>query len=244
MNDLIGKLHSFESCGTVDGLGIRFVVFMQGCPLKCKYCHNPDTWKIHDAKYERSVSFVINEIKKYKDFYVNKGGVTITGGEPLMQSEFVKELLKECKKEEIHTALDTSGAIFNEHTKEVLEFTDLVLLDIKSIDSNEYKDLTGASLEPTIKFAKYLSKIGKPIWIRHVLVPGITDKDEYLENLADFVKDLKSVEKVEILPFHKMGEFKWKELNLDYQLSNVKTPTNERVENAKNIFRTRGLNCK
>lgn len=241
MEEIRGKLHSFESCGTVDGPGIRFIVFTQGCPLRCKYCHNPDTWKMRDAKYNRNIPFVMNEIIKYKNFFLNGGGVTVTGGEPLMQPEFVKELFIACKEEGIHTALDTSGYIFNDKVKEVLEYTNLVLLDIKCIDEKEYKELTGVELTPTLEFAKYLSDIGKPMWIRHVLVPGITDRDDYLERLADFVKELKSVEKVEILPFHKMGEFKWKELGLEYQLDKVESPTVERVENAKNIFRSRGI---
>lgn len=243
MHQVTGKLHSFESFGTVDGLGIRFVVFMQGCELRCKYCHNPDTWKMSEAKYERSVSFVMNEIVKYKDFYINGGGVTVTGGEPLLQSEFVKELFKECRKEGIHTALDTSGHIYNHHVKELLDFTDLVLLDIKHIDEVEYFKLTNGELEPTLKFARYLSMINKPMWIRHVLVPEITDVDEYLEKLADFIKTLKTVENVEILPFHKMGEFKWKELGLKYELSDTSIPSDERFKNAKEIFRRRGVLC-
>lgn len=241
MSMIKGKLHSFESCGTVDGPGIRFIVFTQGCPLRCKYCHNPDTWKLKDAKYERTTDFVMNEILKYKSFFINGGGVTVTGGEPLMQEDFVEDLFKKCKEEGIHTALDTSGYIFNDRIKEVLQYVDLVLLDIKCMDAKEYRELTGVDLDPTLKFAKYLSEIGKPMWIRHVLVPGITDRDEYLESLADFVKSLNAVEKVEILPFHKMGEFKWKELGLEYQLDKVESPTRERVENAKEIFRSRGI---
>lgn len=241
MAEIKGKLHSFESCGTVDGPGIRFIVFTQGCPLRCKYCHNPDTWKLKDASYERTPEFVMHEILKYKNFFANGGGVTITGGEPLMQEDFVEELCKKCRQEGVHTALDTSGYIFNDRIKEVLEYVDLVLLDIKCINPKEYLELTGVELENTLKFAKYLSEIGKPMWIRHVLVPGITDRDEYLEELAEFVATLKSVEKIEILPFHKMGEFKWKELGIEYQLDKVESPTRERVENAKEIFRKKGL---
>jgi len=237
----IGKLHSFESCGTVDGPGIRFIVFTQGCPLRCKYCHNPDTWKLKDAKYERTSEFVMKEIVKYKNFYTNGGGVTITGGEPLMQPDFIEEIFKLCKKESIHTALDTSGYIFNDRVKEILEFVDLVLLDIKSIDEIEYKELTGVELAPTLRFAEYLSSIKKPIWLRHVLVPGITDRDDHLDRLANFASKLTNIEKIEILPFHKMGEFKWRELGLKYQLDKVESPTLERVENARNIFRSKGL---
>lgn len=236
-----GKLHSFESCGTVDGPGIRFIVFTQGCPLRCKYCHNPDTWKIRDAKYERTTEFVMDEIVKYKNFFINGGGITITGGEPLMQPEFVKDLILKCKEEGIHTALDTSGYIFNEKVREILNLVDMVLLDIKCIDKDEYRELTGVELEPTLKFAEYLSEINKPVWIRHVLVPGITDRDDYLIRLADFVSKLTNVEKVEILPFHKMGEFKWRELGLKYQLDKVEAPSFERVENAKKIFRNKGI---
>ncbi|MDN5303858.1 MAG: pyruvate formate lyase activating enzyme [Fusobacteriaceae bacterium] len=242
--DIKGRLHSYETCGTVDGPGIRFVVFMQGCPLKCKYCHNPDTWDINKAKYERSVDEVIYEIKKYKNFIHPKGGVTITGGEPLVQIEFVKALLKECKKEGLHTAIDTSGYIFNDKVKELLEYVDLVLLDIKCMDEKEYLDLTSVKLDNTLKFAKYLSEIGKKIWIRHVLVPGITDRDSYLHKLGEFCKNLKTVDLVEILPFHKMGEYKWKELGMEYKLYKIDSPTTERVENAKNIMKQYGLNVR
>lgn len=241
MEEIKGKLHSFETCGMVDGPGLRFIVFTQGCPLRCKYCHNPESWKLRDAKYERTPSFVVNEIKKYKSFIQNGGGMTITGGEPFMQPDFIKEIFKGCQKEGIHTCVDTSGYFFNDKVKEVLEYVDLVLLDIKCIDPDEYFELTKVPLENTLKFAKYLDEIGKPTWIRHVLVPGITDRDDYLEKTADFVATLKNVEKVEILPFHKMGEFKWKERGMDYQLDKVETPTRERVENAKNIFKSRGI---
>ena len=231
-----GKLHSLESFGAVDGLGIRFVVFTQGCPLRCLYCHNPDTWKLKDNKYEHDVSFLIHELVKYKDFLVNGGGITVTGGEPLMQSEFVKELFIECKKKGIHTALDTSGYIFNDKVKELLEVTELVLLDIKCIDEEEHKNLTGVELQPILDFANYLSHIKKPMWIRHVLLPGYTDKDEQLQKLSDFVKTLNSVERVEILPFHKMGEYKWKELGLEYRLKDIEDPSEESIEHAKSFF--------
>ena len=194
--ELTGKLHSFESCGTVDGPGIRFIVFTQGCPLRCKYCHNPDTWELKNAKYERSIEFTINEIKKYKPFFRNGGGLTVTGGEPFVQINYIEALFKRAKEEGIHTVVDTSGYIFNDRVKEVLEYVDMVLLDIKSINPETYKELTGVELENTMKFAEYLNSIGKPVWIRHVVVPGITDKKENLEKLADYVSTLKNVEKV------------------------------------------------
>ena len=240
--ELTGKLHSFESCGTVDGPGIRFIVFTQGCPLRCKYCHNPDTWDLKDAKYERSIEFTINEIKKYKPFFRNGGGLTVTGGEPFVQINYIEALFKRAKEEGIHTVVDTSGYIFNDRVKEVLENVDLVLLDIKSINPDTYKSLTGVELENTLKFAEYLDSIGKPVWIRHVVVPGITDKKENLEKLADYVSKLKNVEKIELLPFHQLGTHKWEEMNLEYPLKDVKEPTAEEMKSARQIFRDKGLN--
>ena len=239
--ELTGKLHSFESCGTVDGPGIRFIIFTQGCPLRCKYCHNPDTWDFKDTKYERSVEFTINEIKKYKPFFRNGGGLTITGGEPFVQLNYIEALLKRAKEEEIHTVVDTSGYIFNDRVKEVLEYVDLVLLDIKSIDPDIYKELTGVELENTLKFAEYLNDIRKPVWIRHVVVPGITDKKENLEKLADYVSKLKNVEKIELLPFHQMGTHKWEEMNLEYPLKDVEEPTADEMKAARQIFKDKGL---
>lgn len=241
--ELTGKLHSFESCGTVDGPGIRFIVFTQGCPLRCKYCHNPDTWDLKDAKYERSIDFTINEIKKYKPFFRNGGGLTVTGGEPFVQINYIEALFKKAKEEGIHTVVDTSGYIFNDRVKEVLEYVDLVLLDIKSINPDTYKDLTGVELENTLKFAEYLNSIGKPVWIRHVVVPGITDKKENLEKLANYVSKLKNVEKVELLPFHQLGTHKWEEMNLEYPLKDVKEPTASEMKEARQIFRDKGIEC-
>jgi len=239
--ELTGKLHSFESCGTVDGPGIRFIIFTQGCPLRCKYCHNPDTWDIKDAKYERDIEFTINEIKKYKPFFRNGGGLTVTGGEPFVQLNYIEALFKRAKEEGIHTAVDTSGYIFNDRVKEILKYVDLVLLDIKSINPDVYRELTGVELENTLKFAEYLDSIGKPVWIRHVVVPGITDKKENLERLADYISKLKNVEKIELLPFHQLGTHKWEEMNLQYQLKDVKEPTMEEMIDARQIFREKGL---
>lgn len=239
---VMGKIHSLESCGTVDGPGIRFVVFMQGCPLRCKYCHNPDSWKISDGK-DISVDEIVKEAKKYKSYMkFSKGGITISGGEPLMQYKFVKELLKKCKDEGIHTAIDTSGYIEIEKAKEVLEYTDLVLLDIKSYNEKVFKDLTGVSNENTLTLAKYLKEINKPTWIRYVLVPGITDNMEDIENLAKFISNMDNIEKVQILPFHKLGEYKWEELGYDYELENTPVPSEEIVKKTKNIFSSYGLN--
>lgn len=239
-----GRIHSVETCGTLDGPGIRFVIFTQGCPLRCQYCHNPDTWKFEDGK-EVTVEEIIKEILKYKSYMkFSGGGVTVSGGEPLMQPNFVAELFKRCKDEGIHTALDTSGCVNFEKVKEALNYTDLVLLDIKFFDEIKYKDITGGDLKLTIKFAKYLSAINKPMWIRYVLVPHLTDDLEIIEKLAKFLATLNNVERVEILPFHKMGEYKWEELGYDYKLKETQRPTEEKIKEVKSIFKRYNLNVK
>lgn len=239
-----GKIHSIESCGTVDGPGIRTVIFTQGCPLRCQYCHNPDTWNLGDGN-ECTVDELMDEIVKYKSYMkFSGGGVTASGGEPLMQPTFIKELFKRCKAEGIHTALDTSGYIPLDSTKEVLEYTDLVLLDIKSFNKALYKEITGVENEPTLKLARYLSDINKPIWIRYVLVPGLTDKIDDVRALASFLGSLNNIEKIEVLPFHKMGEYKWEELGYEYKLSDTQPPTQESLDEIVGIFEDCGLEIK
>ena len=235
-----GYIHSFESFGTKDGPGIRFVLFLQGCPLRCLYCHNVDTWDLKDKKYMFTPEETMHEIKKVRGF-IKSGGITVSGGEPLMQPEYILELFKLCKEDGLHTAIDTSGYLLNDRIKEVLEYTDLVLLDIKQIDPEKYKALTSVSLKPTLDFLKYLSEINKPVWLRYVLVPGYTDNEKDLEAWAKFVSSFKNVERVDILPFHQMGGHKWKEVNKIYQLENVLAPTNEEVKKAEEIFRSYGL---
>ena len=235
-----GYIHSFESFGTKDGPGIRFVLFLQGCPLRCIYCHNVDTWNIKDRKYMMTPEEVMKEILKVKGF-IRSGGVTVSGGEPLLQPEFLIELFKLCKESGIHTALDTSGYIFDEKAKEVLEYVDMVLLDIKHINPMKYKILTSVSLEHTLKFAEYLSSINKPVWVRYVLVPGYSDDEEDLHEWAKFVSQFENIERVDILPFHQMGTYKWEKLGKDYKLKDVKTPTREEVEKAEEIFKSYGL---
>ncbi|MGN1060314.1 MAG: pyruvate formate-lyase-activating protein [Candidatus Coproplasma sp.] len=236
---MIGRIHSFESFGTVDGPGIRFVVFMQGCPMRCKYCHNPDTWSISGGT-EYSAEQVAKNALRYKNYFANGGGVTVSGGEPLLQAEFVKELFTILKVNGVHTALDTSGAVFSKEDKgkfdDLLKVTDLVLLDIKHINPEEHKKLTGRVNENILAFAEYLSQTGKPMWIRHVLVPQITDKDEYLEELAAFIDGLKTVEKVEVLPYHTMGAVKYKKLGIEYPLEGIEPPTAERVQHAREVL--------
>ncbi|MDE6442440.1 MAG: pyruvate formate lyase-activating protein [Clostridia bacterium] len=235
---MTGYIHSFESLGTVDGPGIRFVVFMQGCPMRCKYCHNPDTWQPKYGNRYTAEEVALRALR-YKS-YIKNGGVTVTGGEPLMQIEFVTELFKILKANGIHTALDTSGVLFNKNnTKdidELLTYTDLVLLDIKHIDDEKHKDLTAHSNKNILEFAKYLSDTGKDMWIRHVLVDSITDNDEYLLRLKSFIDSLKTVKKIEVLPYHNMGEIKYEKLGLEYPLKGVQPPKKDRVENAVRIL--------
>ena len=238
---MTGKIHSFETFGTVDGPGTRFVIFFKGCPLRCLYCHNPDTWSSKDAK-EYTVQEIVEEVLKYKKYY-EKGGVTATGGEPLRQLDFLIELFKELKKYNIHTAIDTSGALFSKSKTdkydELLKFTDLFLLDIKHIDNEEHKKLTGVNNKNTLAFAKYLESNNKKIWIRHVLVPGITTQEKYLKDLKLFLDNLNNVEKVEILPYHTLGVHKYKKLGLDYPLKHIEPPSQEEIQFANDILKRR-----
>lgn len=237
MEDIKGRIHSVETFGAVDGPGIRYVIFFQGCALKCKYCHNRDTWETKTGK-EVTVSELITQIKKYKEYIkYSKGGVTATGGEPLLQQKFLLELFTELKKLGFHTALDTSGMFqLTDDVKKILAVTDLVLLDIKHIDDKKCKDLVGFSNKLELEFAKYLSDNNISIWIRQVLIPGITDSEEDLIKLKEFIKTLKTVEKVEIHPYHNMGAYKWKELGFEYPLENVRNANEEDVSRAKKIL--------
>ncbi|MBQ3505674.1 MAG: pyruvate formate lyase-activating protein [Clostridia bacterium] len=238
---MVGHIHSFESFGTVDGPGVRYVVFLQGCPLRCKYCHNPDTWSAGGE--ERTAESVATQALRYKNYFGDKGGVTVTGGEPLLQIDFVIELFTLLKAKGVHTCVDTSGITFQadkpeilEKHKKLLEVTDLFLLDIKHIDDKACKELTGQSNAHTLAFAKFLSDNGKKMWIRQVLVPNITDDDESLQRTRAFIDTLETVEKVEVLPYHTMGVVKYEKLGLEYPLADVKAPTKERVLNAKRIL--------
>lgn len=238
---ITGRIHSVESCGTVDGPGIRFVIFTQGCPLRCLYCHNPDCRYPADGKLV-TADELIEEIQKYKSYMrFSGGGVTVSGGEPLMQAEFVQEILWRCKQLGIHTALDTSGYTNLSVAKPVLEFADLVLLDIKSFDPETYFKVTSVSLQPTLNFAQYLSEIHKPTWIRFVLVPNLTDDQNNVEGLANFISKLGNIERVEVSPFHQMGKYKWEQLGYDYKLKDTQPPTPELVQRTVEIFRSYGL---
>lgn len=234
-----GYIHSFETFGTKDGPGIRFVLFMQGCPLRCLYCHNPDTWNKQDAKHFFTPEEVFEEFYKVRNFV--RGGITISGGEPMLQPEFVLELFKICKENGIHTAVDTSGIYLNEKVKEVLKYTDLVLLDIKHIDPRKYKNLTKAELSHTLKFMDFLASENKAVWLRYVLVPGYTDDEKDLQEWARYASQFNNVERVDILPFHQMAIHKWEELNKEYELKEVQSPTSDQIKKATEIFQSFGL---
>ena len=238
---MLGRVHSLESFGTVDGPGIRFVVFLQGCPLRCLYCHNPDTWDPKQTgKYVLSPEELLAEVLRYKSF-IAKGGVTVTGGEPLLQPEFLLEFFSLCKENGIHTALDTSGAIFTQTVQKVLDIVDLVLLDVKSIDADQHKRLTGVRIDNTLHCLHYLEEKNIPTWIRHVIVPGWTDDDLLLKKTADYLALYHCIEKVELLPYHNMGARKYEQLGMEYRLGNMPPLSQERLENARNIFKNAGL---
>ncbi len=235
---MTGRIHSFESFGTVDGPGIRFVIFLQGCPMRCLYCHNPDSWNVAGGT-EMSAEAVAAEALKYKSYFTGGGGVTVSGGEPLLQLDFLIELFTLLKRKNIHTCVDTSGICFREGDErylKLLDLTDLFLLDIKHIDEEAHKNLTKQSGEAPRAFARFLSEHKKPMWIRHVLVPGITDEDGALSRLRAFLDTLSNVEKVEVLPYHTMGEVKYEKLGIDYPLKGLRPPEKERVQNAKRIL--------
>lgn len=234
--NVTGRIHSFESLGAVDGPGIRFVVFMQGCHLKCKYCQNRDTWDINSGE-QYTVKQVVEKIMRYKNYIVaSNGGVTLSGGEPLLQLDFVISLFQELKKQNISTCLDTSGMFtITDKIKQIVDLTDIFLLDIKSINDETCKWLTGSSNSLELEFAKYINEKNKRIWIRQVLVPGITDKKEDLLELKDFLKTI-NVEKFEFLPYHDLGKYKWEKLGVPYELEDVRVASNKDVERAKKIM--------
>ncbi len=232
----MGKIHSLETFGTVDGPGVRFVVFFQGCPMRCQYCHNPDTWKIEDGE-EMSADEIIDRFERNRSFH-QTGGITATGGEPMLQFDFLTELFTKAKEKGIHTCLDTSGIMFpKKQIEQLMSVTDLVMLDIKHINDEEHQKLTGQSNSSILAFAKYLDSIGKPVWIRHVVVPGITFEEKELTELGRFLKTLHNVEKLEVLPYHSMGKVKYDNLGMDYVLKDTPQLTKAEAKEAENIIR-------
>lgn len=241
MSEVKGRIHSFESFGTVDGPGIRFVIFMQGCPLRCLYCHNPDTWEVkEEAPFRLTPSELLTEVLKYRNF-IRKGGVTVTGGEPLLQPDFLQSFFRLCKEEGIHTALDTSGFIISPKAWCAVDEVDLVLLDVKTLDAALHPRLTGVERTHTLKFLDTCEQKRKPVWIRHVIVPGYTDDEGHLSALAEYLSRYTVVQKVELLPYHTMGVFKYEQLGIDYALKGVPALSGESLARAKHIFARFGL---
>lgn len=236
-----GYIHSIETFGTVDGPGIRYVVFVQGCPMRCLYCHNPDTWQMNTGK-QMSVEEILTDYEKYRPF-LKGGGLTVTGGEPLMQIDFLTELFEEAKKKDIHTCIDTSGIAYNEANTAYIEkldrlmkVTDLVMLDIKHIDPEEHQKLCAQPNEQILKFAKYLEQKEIPLWIRHVVVPGITDKEEYWRQLGTFLGELRNLKALDVLPYHTMGVVKYENLGMEYPLKGIPPLDKSEAIKARNII--------
>ncbi|MBQ7901895.1 MAG: pyruvate formate lyase-activating protein [Clostridia bacterium] len=233
-----GYIHSTESLGAVDGPGVRFVVFFQGCPLRCAYCHNPDTWELNVGN-QMEADEILEKMLRNISFY-RTGGITATGGEPMMQMDFLTELFAKAKEKGVHTCLDTSGIAFNPNNTEkvdkLLEVTDLVMLDIKHIDEDKHIELTKQSGKNILEFAKYLNEKGKKMWIRHVIVPGITLDDDELSRLGQFLKNFDNVEKIETLPYHSLARHKYENMGMDYPMEGTPDATKEQAEYAKNII--------
>lgn len=238
---VLGNIHSVESFGSADGPGVRYIVFLKGCAIRCKYCHNPDTWAGQGEDWQTPEE-VLNKALRYKNYWKKNGGITVSGGEALLQIDFVTELFRLAKEKGVNTCLDTSGNPFTRQEpffgkfRKLMEVTDLFMLDIKHMDPAGHRKLTGCDNANILDMARFLSDSGKAMWIRHVLVPGITDDEEQLTSLRKFIDTLKTVERVEILPYHTLGVFKWKELGIPYQLEGVEPPTEEQVKRAKELL--------
>ncbi len=237
-----GYIHSIESFGSVDGPGVRFLIFLQGCPMRCRFCHNPDTWAFGKGQ-EMYADQLLDKAERYRSYWGDKGGITVSGGEPLMQIDFLIELFTEARRRSINTCLDTSAQPFSRGEAwlpkfaELMDVTDTVLLDIKHIRPDEHKRLTGHDNANILDCARFLSEIGKTVWIRHVLVPGITDNDEYLHELSSFLRGLDNIERIDVLPYHSLGTFKYEKLGIEYSLKDVQAPSKDRIENAEMILK-------
>ena len=233
--NMIGKIHSFQSLGTLDGPGVRFVVFTQGCNLRCGCCHNPDTWDMNNAK-EIDVDEIIKKVIRYKEYFGTQGGITVSGGEPLLQPNFVKDLFIKAHEENINTCLDTSGSILNDDVKELLEHTDYVLLDLKYTSNDLYNKYVGCSLNVVLDFLKYLNQINKHTIIRQVIIPSLNDSKEDILKLKELTKEFKCIQKIELLPFKKICEVKYKNMNIDFKFKNFDTPSKEKMDELNSLL--------
>ncbi len=238
---LQGRIHSTESFGSVDGPGIRFIIFLKGCAMRCRYCHNPDTWDAQGGEL-MTVNDLLERAERYRSYWGTEGGITVSGGEALLQMDFVTELFEEAKRRGINTCLDTAGQPFRSDAAYLARFdrlmdaTDLVLLDLKHMDNEAHRRLTGHGNENILQLAQHLSRRGTPVWVRHVLVPGITDSEEHLLAMRNFIATLNNVQKVEVLPYHTLGVFKWQQLGIPYELEGVPTPSQEELARARKII--------
>ena len=230
-----GHINSIQSLGTLDGPGIRYVIFFQGCNLRCGCCHNPDTWNINEGKII-SAEELINNAKRYKEYFKNSGGITISGGEPLLQAEFAKEIFELAHKENINTCLDTSGSILNEHVKELLDVTDYVLLDIKYASNDLYLKHVGCNLDKVVEFLSYLNKLNKPTVIRQVIIPSLNDSIEDVLKLKEIISNYSCVKKIELLPFKKICQSKYDNLNIEFPFKDLETPSKELMEQLNNLI--------
>lgn len=241
MSEIIGYVNKLESFGAVDGPGVRYLIFLSGCRMRCAFCHNPETWKEGEGE-QYTADELLKKALRFKPYWKNGGGITVSGGEPLLQIDFLLDLFKKAKAAGVSTCIDTAGEPFTHEEpfytkwKELMGLTDTVLLDIKNIDPDAHKELTGVDNANILQMAKEISDMGIPIWIRHVLVPGGSDNDDYLHRTREFIDTLSSVEKVEVLPYHTLGVPKYQELGIDYRLEGVESPTQDRIENAKKIL--------
>lgn len=243
MSSTIGAIHSIETFGSVDGPGVRYVIFMQGCAMRCKYCHNPDTWD-HQSGQLMSAQAVLDHALRYRSYWGEQGGITVSGGEPLRQLDFLLELFHKAKEQGIHTAIDTGGQPFCESEAflrkfdELLTVSDLFLLDIKHIDDAQHQTLTGHTNQNILALARYLDQKQIPLWIRHVYLPNHYGDDIYLMRLHEFIHSLSNVKRVEVLPYHTMGIYKWQKLGLTYTLETLNPPDAKQVEHAKRLLHT------
>lgn len=235
--NVVGNISSFESMGLVDGPGVRYVVFLQGCPIRCAYCHNPEMWGINEKKTQMTAQALLNKVKRYMVYFKNGGGVTVSGGEPLLQAEFVTEFFKLCKQNNIHTCLDTSGCGNEKEYDKLLDYTDLVLLDVKALAPDDYKNLTGKPIEKFEEFLNVCQKKNKKMWIRQVIVPGYNDTEESVLKLKEFVKKLHNVENVELLPYHTMAKDKYKKLGIKYRLEGVPQMDKKRCKELEKLLK-------